>query len=795
MKVRICFVKISLFISLLTILFIFIFFPFLCNTYLLPHFVEKLPFSHTKINLSKVTPWEIKGTLTLSHNGQLITTIPRFEIQYSPTSLLKKEIDTILLDSPTLHLNYVNDTVSIPGVEGKPTKTEKAATSISIASPVSIKNIIIKNSHIALHEETKSHNLIVNSQIELHFTPKGQKAYTLSTFSMKTLTEGDLTLNSSIQGVFSPQNILFDVKFNSPDLKEIIDLIPQYKTTALDGTLAAVGQVSLNPDMNIAHCFASIDINAFKGSLDRLQFAQTSPEKPVQIEVNGNDQTLNFKISGVSTKEPEETDILSFGKIDVKNKSITGTTTIHSKRLNSSFIVETNGKARSTGASATLRLTGDSFNIAQNILIGPIKMQADISYADKIMAAEVTGTVDNIQSSSDELFFKNINWDIPLHFPLQKGEILRQGQFNIGSLQYKKVKTAGLATVVQQTAEGFKYSADVISQMDLKGQIHCEGSMRLTGNLNSACTLANTTIDSSLLPDFIKIPDETTFTGILAAKAAFELDGTKQQGTLTVHLLDGTLTSGETVVSNIETTIDFPNLPNLQSKPSQIATIRSIESGKFRLQNGKITFRLEEDQQLFLEKARLSWCGGKIEMGSLKLNSHMTNLETTVYCDRLNFIELLEQFGVEDTEGEGSLNGRLPIAINDNGINFDDGFLFSTPGNSGIVRFNNTDQLLKGMPDIGQTATLDYSIKALENFAYNWTKLSFKTEGKDLLLTMQLDGQPATPLPFGYKNGQIVATEQGAGLQHPLRLDMNFRLPLQEIFQSGKSLQSLMEKM
>ena len=99
------------------------------------------------------------------------------------------------------------------------------------------------------------------------------------------------------------------------------------------------------------------------------------------------------------------------------------------------------------------------------------------------------------------------------------------------------------------------------------------------------------------------------------------------------------------------------------------------------------------------------------------------------------------------------------------------------------------------MPDIGQTATLDYSITALKNFAYNWTKLSFNTEGEDLLLAMELDGKPAEPLPFGYKNGQIVATEQGPGLQHPIRLDMNFRLPLQNLFQYGKILQSLMEKM
>jgi hypothetical protein len=60
---------------------------------------------------------------------------------------------------------------------------------------------------------------------------------------------------------------------------------------------------------------------------------------------------------------------------------------------------------------------------------------------------------------------------------------------------------------------------------------------------------------------------------------------------------------------------------------------------------------------------------------------------------------------------------------------------------------------------------------------------------------MQLDGKPAEPLPFGYQDGQIVTSQEGPGLQHPIRLDVNFRLPMQDLFQYGKNIQSMMEKM
>jgi len=135
------------------------------------------------------------------------------------------------------------------------------------------------------------------------------------------------------------------------------------------------------------------------------------------------------------------------------------------------------------------------------------------------------------------------------------------------------------------------------------------------------------------------------------------------------------------------------------------------------------------------------------------------------------------------------------LKINRKGLVFDDGFLFSTPGNSGIVRFKDPEQLLQGMPDINKSAYLDYSMQALENFFYNWTKLSFNSKNNELLITMQLDGKPADPLPFGYDNGQIVPTRQGPGLQHPIRLDVNFRLPMQNLFQYGKKIQSIMENM
>ena len=41
----------------------------------------------------------------------------------------------------------------------------------------------------------------------------------------------------------------------------------------------------------------------------------------------------------------------------------------------------------------------------------------------------------------------------------------------------------------------------------------------------------------------------------------------------------------------------------------------------------------------------------------------------------------------------------------------------------------------------------------------------------------------------------IIETDKGDGLQYPIRLDVNFRLPLAELFQFGQNIQSIKENM
>ena len=296
---------------------------------------------------------------------------------------------------------------------------------------------------------------------------------------------------------------------------------------------------------------------------------------------------------------------------------------------------------------------------------------------------------------------------------------------------------------------------------------------------------------------FVDLPPGLHLNGRLQGKASFSLGPDQARGTASLQVQQGQIEMPEEKIAlkGINLALTLPALPLLHSSPGQLLTVDTMDIGALRFAETRVHFHLQDLRTIFIEKARLAWCGGQVESDSLTLSTEMKKLNTVLSCDHLDLTQLLSQLGINDSYGQGSLNGRLPLTISSAGIEFDDGFLFSTPGEHGRLRFSDTDTLRQGMPALDRAASLDYAMDALQDFSYNGLRLNFNTTGNDLLITMQLDGKPTAPLPYGYKNGQIVKATTGPGLQHPIQLDVNFHLPSAEIFRFGKNIQTFREKM
>jgi hypothetical protein len=153
-----------------------------------------------------------------------------------------------------------------------------------------------------------------------------------------------------------------------------------------------------------------------------------------------------------------------------------------------------------------------------------------------------------------------------------------------------------------------------------------------------------------------------------------------------------------------------------------------------------------------------------VDSGSLRITAGKQDYNMTLYCQRLELSRILEQLGSVNARGTGTVNGRIPIAYSSGVIRFDDGFLFSTPGETGRIQLSGTEVLTRGIPaGTPQFAQVDLAREALKDYAYSWAKLGLASEGEDFVMRLQFDGKPANPLPFIYKKeiGSFIRVEAG----------------------------------
>ena len=238
-------------------------------------------------------------------------------------------------------------------------------------------------------------------------------------------------------------------------------------------------------------------------------------------------------------------------------------------------------------------------------------------------------------------------------------------------------------------------------------------------------------------------------------------------------------------LEGIDLAVHLADLFELKSAPQQRLKIERLVLGNLVADRLKVDFQLENPQTLFIEKAGLDWCQGRVNAAALRIHSGKPDYRLTFYCDRLNLAQLLKQLGAAEASGSGSVNGRVPISWVNRRLTFDNGFLYSTPGQNGTIRLTGTQALLAGLPPgTPQHTQLDIATEALKDYSYQWAKLHLQSEGDILLLKLQLDGRPNRLLPFVYDQtlGQFKRISgTGQAEFKGISIDLNFRSPLNEI--------------
>lgn len=777
--------------------------PYLLNNQLIPRLLSKNVINGFTVRISQLTPWSVTGSITIGESEAQAAVFSHFTLHYTPSDLIRGKITSLTLDGVTLRLAHSEGKLKLRNFTPPQRRSSSGSTSFAVPMlPFMLESLVIRNGHIMLEGFQHVHlPFAIEGQVHLDFAEDISGSYRLSALQAELLSEGLLPASLQADLEFPDEMARLRVKARLHETGVLAQLLPLPPHTELVGAAQLDGEFLFPVDFKtLSHLEAQLQFPNLEISADGFNLV-SSEQAPLTLTAAGTTESLNYDLKNVNVTQPGHIQAGLHGIFAPATGEFRGNGKLHADVLQQPAAIAMQGMIHPDAAELTVKVQGDRQqlqHVQPRILLGPYSLSARLRQNSTGPSKVIT----NLQIASahipeHELQMQDITSRMSLVLnssnPIQE----KPGKFTIGRIHYRNEDLAGLTATVEQTAEGLQFAGEVNSHLAKPLRLRFLGASTIEQPLALTFTLLPSHVDRSSLPSFIALPADLAFSGRIEATGKFAYSANSPRGDIQFSLSEGELSLQEKKVHliGIATDISLPALPELSSRPRQQLQIAAMNIGNLKFTDGKIFFRIEDQQTLFVEKSRFSWCKGKVESGSLQISLHDPELSTTLYCDRLQFSELLSQLGISDAEGDGSLNGRLPLHFTGKEMIFDDGFLFSTPGNSGIVRFNNTAVLRKGMPEMGKAAYLDYSIQAMENFSYNWTKLTFNSQGDDLLISMQIDGKPATPLPFGYRSGQLVPQPQGSGIQHPIRLDVNFHLPFAEMFKYGQNLQKIMENM
>jgi hypothetical protein len=373
--------------------------------------------------------------------------------------------------------------------------------------------------------------------------------------------------------------------------------------------------------------------------------------------------------------------------------------------------------------------------------------------------------------------------------PLEKG---KAGTLALASTTWEGRALGAVTGRLQQTMEGASFEARHESRLVPHLKVLAQGEAGLRADTGAPFAHIRWTADRPAdapplaLSDLMDQPPDVPVTlgGSLFARGEMRYEN-GLQGSLTAGLASGRLQVDDhgLVIDGLQSTLAIPDLRQLRSAPAQSMTFETVSIGTVRAENGRLAYQIEPGPVIFLEDGRFQWCGGTVISPAMRLVAGRNVYDVTLFCDRIKLDALLEQLGMAQVEGGGAISGLIPVVLADGRLTFNNAFLYSSPGEGGVIRVQGSEVLTAGIPPgTPQYNQMELARYALKDYDYQWAKVSMNSVADDLLVELQFDGKPAGPLPFEYdaETGGFVkaAPGQPGSVFQGIRLDVNVTLPL-----------------
>ena len=410
---------------------------------------------------------------------------------------------------------------------------------------------------------------------------------------------------------------------------------------------------------------------------------------------------------------------------------------------------------------------------------------ADLTGSPGSISAELAIADGHAHYAAQDVQVRQIALRLPVRYPFTPQA--PAGDLSVGQMLWQSRALGTLQGKVGLGAAGFWAELRHANRLVPGMSVRLRAEVGSDGAFASLSIPAFTPAAAVDLGNFMPAAEGLLFQGRLEAQAEAHVKADAIQSLGRIRVDQGSLrhASMKLDLEGIACVLDLEDLIRLRSRPRQQLLVANLSMGKLKAQALSIDFQLESDTTLFIEKAGIQWCKGSMQTQAFRLMPGKNEVEVTVYGDRLNLAMLLDQLGVAQGSGEGAVNGRIPLLWKNGELRFDNGFLYSTPGQTGTIRLSGTQTLLEGLASgTPQYTQLDIASEALKDYSYNWARVDLRSEADLLLVSLKLNGKPNRLLPFAY-DPQSGAFKRFSGEGQAeflgINIDLNFKTPLREI--------------
>lgn len=401
---------------------------------------------------------------------------------------------------------------------------------------------------------------------------------------------------------------------------------------------------------------------------------------------------------------------------------------------------------------------------------------------------------------TESLYAGKIDAIVPFQWPISQ-EIVeteyrleKKRYCTIHTIRYYDMYAGTISSVPYQDGMGFRLIGHYRGLLpDFTIDFTAKAGISKKGDFITEVDFTSSELRRAIRFDLGRFSDQLAgmfFDGNLGINGNYTLTGstTTSSASLTIHNSRIDVPENNMTLAGINLYLTIKDLWDFRSAPDQVLRFKRFTWGDIEINEGEVEFEFDSSS-LFLRKSSFSWCGGHVHTHGLQIKSGKSEMDIILMCDRLVLAQLLRQFNLAYAEGEGAVNGRIPIRYQDGKILIQDGFLYSTPGKGGTIRFYEK-VLSPGALIAQQSIQIQIAQEALKNFNYDWARLSLQSQNEDLLILMVIDGRPAGLLPFGFRKDRGLYKTEGiprANFQG-IRFNINFRLPLDAILYYGTGL-------